>query len=191
LDFCFSRRGGRGIGRWSLHYRFGVVFSSIIRSRGGGVLNAHARVPLNLNQFERLLSSWCSMIMGAKEILAGLDPRSGRTLHRLAQCGVLNFSLHHRQNVPASKVVDNDPILSISKRLKLLPNPPILRHPATPIVSYHNSSHNAQVKKSKGLPPDAGDQEDARAKGETVRQHPRMHPAIPALLRLQRRQHAE
>ena len=55
--------------------------------------------------------------------------------------------------------------------------------PKTEDRTTHNR-HNAQVKTCQGLQPDPGGQEDPREQGQALCQHPRVHPAVPVLLRL-------
>ncbi|POR35646.1 hypothetical protein TPAR_04136, partial [Tolypocladium paradoxum] len=59
------------------------------------------------------------------------------------------------------------------------------------IIHTHTRRSHAQVQARQGLQPHAGDQEDARAQGQALPEHPRHRPRVPALLRLQRRQHAQ
>lgn len=57
--------------------------------------------------------------------------------------------------------------------------------------SIHPSQNNAAIQTRQGRPPDQNPEKGQRTHPPPLRQHPRMHPAIPLPLRLPRGQHAQ
>lgn len=109
----------------------------------------------------------------------------------VSQKGGTNHRSHSalRNPPPAKKVLPLHPH-TVSKNF--LHNPPPPHSPrihqlATPL----SSNKNAQIQTRQNGAPLPNDQKGQRTIPETVRQHPRLHPAIRVHLRLRRRQHAQ